>query len=63
MNLKRAEKLLAGCTVRKSGREVEVRGGGLGYRVAVARNGQIKSEDVEHLKTKIPIAAVMPPKR
>jgi len=63
MNIKRAQEILKGSKVRRIGREMEVKGGGLSYRVAVARNGQIKREDVEHLKTKIPVAAVMPPMR
>jgi hypothetical protein len=63
MRIQTARKHLTGCTVVKHGREVEVHGAGLGYRVAVARNGQIRSEDVEHLKTKIPVAGVMMPRR
>lgn len=63
MHIKRAQKQLSGCTVRREGREVHIGANNLGYRIGVSRNGQVKSADVDYVKSKFPVAMVMPPQR
>lgn len=62
MRIKDLRNKLPGAIVRRNGRKIEVRADGLGYNFDARDKSRTASEMAEHIRSKLPVAVVMPPK-
>jgi len=61
MNIRNLRNKLPGVTIRRNGRKIEVRAAGLGYDFDGRDKSRSESEMAAHIRSKIPVAAIMPP--